>query len=134
MPIRAVARPQQAETQGLASERPNMDIEPITVEAESAEVMKKVPSRITATTPTISPAGRLCSRLNSWVSALPSPQMDSPSRSMVIAVPPKMANQIMETPAGTKSTPRQNSRMVRPREMRARNMPTNGDQEIHQDQ
>ena len=32
---------------------------------------------------------------------------------------------------GTIITPITNSRIVRPREMRARNMPTKGDQEIH---
>ena len=35
---------------------------------------------------------------------------------------------------GTSSTPTTNWRMVRPREMRAMNMPTKGDQEIHQAQ
>ncbi|MNC67623.1 hypothetical protein D3C75_1181330 [compost metagenome] len=35
---------------------------------------------------------------------------------------------------GTSSTPMTNSRTVRPREMRAMNMPTNGDQAIHQAQ
>ena len=35
---------------------------------------------------------------------------------------------------GTSNTPSTNSRTVRPREMRAMNMPTNGDHEIHQPQ
>jgi len=37
-------------------------------------------------------------------------------------------------PDGTSSTPIRNSRTVRPREMRAMNIPTNGDQAIHQAQ
>ena len=41
---------------------------------------------------------------------------------------------MMLSTLGTTSTPIANSRMVRPREMRARNMPTKGDQEIHQAQ
>ncbi|MNC47312.1 hypothetical protein D3C75_963650 [compost metagenome] len=37
-------------------------------------------------------------------------------------------------PAGTNSTPQTNSRMVRPREIRAMNKPTKGDQDNHQPQ
>src|SRR5699024_496068 len=40
-------------------------------------------------------------------------------------------NQIIEIPDGTSATTMTNSRMVRPREILAMNMPTNGDQEIH---
>ena len=51
---------------------------------------------------------------------------------MCRALPPKM--QIHATPiaVGTKMAPKVNSRMVRPREMRAMNMPTNGAQANHQ--
>ena len=45
-----------------------------------------------------------------------------------------MANQSRLTALGTRSTPETNWRMVRPRLMRAMNMPTNGVQEIHQAQ
>ena len=45
-----------------------------------------------------------------------------------------MANQITLTTLGTSSTPVTNWRMVRPRLMRAMNMPTKGVQEIHQAQ
>ena len=51
-----------------------------------------------------------------------------------IAVPPRMPNQTMQTRVGTSSTPAMNSRTVRPREMRAMKMPTNGVQDIHQPQ
>ena len=48
--------------------------------------------------------------------------------------PPKMANQMSETTDGTSSTPETNWRIVRPREMRAMNMPTKGVQLTHQAQ
>ncbi|MNU02327.1 hypothetical protein D3C72_2459960 [compost metagenome] len=53
---------------------------------------------------------------------------------MWIAVSPNTVIQNRVKPAGTSSTPQTNSRMVRPREMRAMNSPTNGDQAIHQPQ
>jgi hypothetical protein len=46
--------------------------------------------------------------------------------------PPKTANQSMENRVGIRMTPMQNSRIVRPRLMRAMKMPTNGPQAIHQ--
>ena len=55
-------------------------------------------------------------------------------RSSQIAVSPNTVNHAKLKPAGANSTPNTNSRSVRPREMRAMNMPTNGDQEIHQPQ
>ena len=62
----------------------------------------------------------------------------SPARSArscrPMAPPPKMANQMRETTEGTNMTPVTNCRMVRPREIRAMNMPTKGVQEIHQAQ
>ena len=68
------------------------------------------------------------------VSAVPSPQIDRPVRSNSMAVPPKMENHTSVSTDGTTTMPTTNSRMVRPREMRARNMPTNGVHEIHQAQ
>ena len=53
---------------------------------------------------------------------------------MLKAVPPKMPNQITLTMLGTSSTPVTNCRMVRPRLIRAMNMPTNGVQDTHQAQ
>src|SRR5699024_6766894 len=129
-PTAAVRTPQMADSHGVASERPFWDMEPITVDAESAEVIKKVASKIMPTIEATAPPGKDCKRLNSSAS-VDSPVMDSPDCSKWIAVPPKMANQMVETPAGTNKTPKQNSRTLRPREIRARNIPTNGDQEIH---
>ena len=51
-----------------------------------------------------------------------------------MAAPPKMQNHTRLTRLGTSSTPVTNWRIVRPREMRAMNMPTNGVQESHQAQ
>ena len=51
-----------------------------------------------------------------------------------MAAPPKMQNHTRLTRLGTSSTPVTNWRMVRPREMRAMNMPTNGVHESHQAQ
>ena len=48
-----------------------------------------------------------------------------------MAEPPKIANQSSETALGTSSTPQTNCRMVRPRLIRAMNMPTKGVQLIH---
>ena len=48
-----------------------------------------------------------------------------------MAAPPKIANQSRLTALGIRMTPATNCRMVRPRLIRAMNMPTNGVQEIH---
>ena len=50
------------------------------------------------------------------------------------ADPPKVAIQKKENSDGRNRTPSTNSRTVRPFEMRAMNIPTNGDHEIHQPQ
>ena len=44
---------------------------------------------------------------------------------------PNAVSQTMPTAVGTSSTPMMNSRIVRPRETRAMNIPTKGDHEIH---
>src|SRR5699024_2142373 len=129
-PTAAVRTPQMADSHGVASERPFWDMEPITVDAESAEGTKQEDSRIMPITAATEPPGKDCSRLNSSASVV-SPTMERPVCSRWIAVPPKMENQMVDTPAGTSKTPMQNSRTLRPREIRAKNMPTNGDQEIH---
>ncbi|MNL80570.1 hypothetical protein D3C87_2074600 [compost metagenome] len=51
-----------------------------------------------------------------------------------MAVLPKMDSQASVKPKGTSITPKINSRIRRPREMRAMNMPTKGAQPIHQAQ
>lgn len=52
----------------------------------------------------------------------------------VIAVPPNTAIHSTQTKLGINNTQTRNSRTVRPRLTRAMNMPTNGDQLIHQAQ
>src|SRR5690625_4231683 len=74
-PTAAVRTPQMADSHGVASERPFWDMEPITVDAESAEVMKKVDSRIMPITAATEPPGKDCSRLNNSAS-VDSPEMD----------------------------------------------------------
>ena len=54
--------------------------------------------------------------------------------SRLMAVLPKTVIHRKVNPAGTSSTFNRNSRTVRPREIRAMNIPTNGDQAIHQAQ
>ena len=51
-----------------------------------------------------------------------------------IALLPNTVIHMSVKPAGTNSTPVTNSRMVRPRETRAMNIPTNGDHESHHPQ
>ena len=58
----------------------------------------------------------------------------APLRSSEMAVLPNTVIHRKVNSTGTSSTPVMNSRMVRPREMRAINMPTKGDHEIHQPQ
>ena len=55
----------------------------------------------------------------------------SPVSSRSIAVPPRIVIYAKHTNAGAITHPMMNSRTVRPREMRARNNPTNGENAIH---
>src|SRR5690554_3858373 len=58
----------------------------------------------------------------------------SPCRISRIVIPPKALNHKKVTKAGRNNTHKINSLMVRPLEIRAINVPTNGDQEIHHPQ
>src|SRR5690554_1550999 len=58
----------------------------------------------------------------------------SPCRISRTVIPPKALNHKKVTKAGRIKTQRINSLMVRPLDIRAINVPTNGDQEIHQPQ
>ncbi len=83
--------------------------------------------------------GAIGSVLRSWnndvlVSTAPSTSMSQLSRCRRIAESPKIVNHSAPITLGTSNTAPTNSRMVRPREMRAMNMPTNGAQLIHQPQ
>ena len=107
---------------------------PITVDAESAVVMKNVASSTMAKTDTTPVHGSSPNIANSIASAVPSPQIDRPVCSNSMAVPPKMENHSRVSVDGTTTMPTTNSRIVRPREMRARNMPTNGVHDTHHTQ
>ena len=72
-------------------------------------------------------------RRNNW-SDIGAPRMRppaSPDNSSSIAVPPTSAIQTKHISEGTIVTPKIYSRIVRPREMRAMNMPTKGAKAIH---
>ena len=77
--------------------------------------------------------GKLSSIWNSTRDASVKPLASSPTpfAAWSIAVVPKTVNQIMLTATGMSRTAAMNSRIVLPFEMRAINIPTNGDQEIH---
>ncbi len=78
--------------------------------------------------------GRYSKKRNSSASTLPAVCASAPWATWVsiqIALLPKAVIHSRLNAVGTSSTPTMNSRTVRPREMRAMNMPTKGDQEIH---
>lgn len=105
---------------------------------ESAEVTKNTTTMATATSDSRSLSGNCSRKANSaselsafTVSArLPRPWLST----RWMAVSPNTVIHSRVKPAGTNSTPLMNSRMVRPREMRAMNRPTKGDQDSHQPQ
>jgi hypothetical protein len=106
----------------------------MTIEAASAPETKKIAtSTMTSTVITVA-SGYCSSTPNSWPSVVACPATSTPSRCAAMPAPPKTANQTRLTTLGTSSTPVTNWRIVRPRLIRAMNMPTNGVQEIHQAQ
>ncbi|MNT48601.1 hypothetical protein D3C72_1853910 [compost metagenome] len=105
---------------------------------ESAEVIKNTTTISTATIDTTLDIGK-CSRKANNANELSCPTTTAKSltpslRIMCNAESPNTVIHNRVKPAGTKSTPQMNSRMVRPREMRAMNNPTKGDQDSHQPQ
>ena len=107
--------------------------------AESIEVMKKTMMIRIAIGATMAVSGRLSSKVNRaasvWPSSTTGPVMLPGSlRSISMPVRPMMEIHTTVKMDGRASTPPMNSRTVRPREMRAMNMPTNGDQQIVQAQ
>src|SRR5699024_1008160 len=114
----------------------------ITSEPESEEVMKKIATRKIAITEKMLPSGRFPSASKMALSTTRFPSastfcdtMSTPPKNCSYSpVPPRTENHRKPTMLGTSNTPVMNSRIVRPREMRAMNTPTNGDQAIHQPQ
>src|SRR5690606_28545674 len=107
----------------------------MTSDPESAEVTKNTQTRMTARVEVISGKGRYSKNWNSATErSEATASVSAPAAtvvSMIMAVFPNTVIQRNVKPEGTSSTPIRNSRTVRPREMRAMNMPTKGDQEIH---
>ncbi|KOV92559.1 hypothetical protein ADK65_33620 [Streptomyces sp. NRRL B-1140] len=125
-----VTTPQNTTTKRPGSSAPFCDRVPMTMEAASAPETKKMPTRIITSRLVTVARGNCWSTPKSWPSGVAS-LLSCPSSCIFIAEPPKIANQIRLTVLGTRMTPPTNWRIVRPRLMRAMNMPTNGVQEIH---
>lgn len=106
----------------------------MTIEAASAPETKKIATSTITSTVVIPASGMVSSNWNSApvLSTPPSASTMSPTvRCRSIPAPPKMTNHTRLTVVGTSSTPVTNCRMVRPRLMRAMNMPTNGVHDTH---
>ncbi len=129
-----VSTPQNTTTRLVGSIEPLWESVPMTIEAASAPDTKKMATSTITTTPATAASGKWSSSPNSWASWLAWPARSVPPRCTSMAVPPRMANQIRLTTLGTTMTPPTNWRMVRPRLIRAMNIPTNGVHEIHQAQ
>ena len=120
------------------SSAPSAVMVSITSAAESAEVTKKTTTSSVARTEERVASGN-CSRKTksasgTLVATVSETAVVRPESCSQMAVFPKTVIHTSVKPVGTKRTPTTNSRMVRPREMRAMNIPTKGDQEIHQAQ
>lgn len=108
----------------------------MTNEPESDDVTKKNTITSTARTLVIAPIGKPSSNRKSdvLVSTAPLTSMSPLLRCRNNAESPKIVNHSEAITVGTSSTAPMNSRIVRPREIRAMNIPTNGAQLIHQPQ
>lgn len=110
----------------------------ITKEPESEDVTKKVTINKTATMETTVVQGN-CSKstkraVGIWFNVAAEIAPPSPPNSINKAEFPKILSHRKVKPVGTNNTPKINSRMVRPLEILAMKIPTNGDHEIHQAQ
>ena len=115
---------------------PPLVIVSMTSAPESADVTMKTISRRMAIPDVTSGKGISCSISNNVIEALVISPANSPTPDLcwAMAVSPNAENQMMQIVNGASSTTEKYSRTVRPREMRAMNMPTKGDQDIHQAQ
>ena len=142
-----VSTPQNTTVRRDGSIVPRSDSVPMTIEAASAPDTKKMPTRTMTRTVVTLASGYWSSSWNSTPSKLteatPSTLVTRSSAVVAVAAaarwasmaaPPKIANHTSVTMLGTSRTPVTNCRMVRPRLIRAMNMPTNGVHEIHQAQ
>ena len=118
---------------------PPADVMSMTSEPESDDVTKKIIRRTTLANEASCAIGSTSSILNSASSGFHSVIIwDTPvypsKSSWWMAVAPKTLIHSKEHSAGRRRTQIINSRTVRPLEMRAMNIPTNGVHEIHQAQ
>src|SRR5699024_1211945 len=109
---------------------PNDVCIPSTNVAESADVMKNTLTSKMAMIDKIIDNGSSLNTANN-VSSVNKPVKSVPFICTSIAVAPNAENQKKLIIDGSNSTPIKNSQIVRPRDTRAINTPTNGDQEIH---
>src|SRR5690606_22527126 len=110
---------------------PNVVCIPSTNVAESAEVIKNTATSKRAIIDKIKPSGIWSNTPNKSCSVGKSTSPSSFVKYVSIAVVPNVANQKILTSVGAKITPIKNSRIVRPFEIRAIKIPTNGDHDIH---
>jgi len=116
---------------------PRHESMPRTMEAASAPLTKNSATKMMTTMDVTVNSGssvRVANSPASGPSATASLIVVLPPSSRLRAVPPSTEYQMKLTRLGARMTPRTNSRIVRPREMRAMNDPTKGDREIHQAQ
>jgi hypothetical protein len=110
-----VRTPHMATFHDLGCRVPLEESIPITTEAASAPLIKKMPTSTIAMNDVTAASGN-CSRVEnnaaSWLSATASAMFAPPKRSRFIAAPPKTANQTKLTRLGTSRTPNVNSLRV----------------------
>ena len=107
---------------------------PITTEAASAPLTKNSATRMIEIMAVSQNSGNCCRVENSaagWLAVASFEMFAAPVSCRFMAAPPRTENHTKLTTLGARMTPKTNSRMVRPREMRAMKTPTNGAQLIH---
>ena len=108
-----------------------------TSDPESEDVTKNDTNSSTPTSDTNSVSGNASSMSNRAVATLSLTAVAtsrSPESCKSMAAPPNTANHKKQRAEGKKMTPVKSSRTERPLDMRAMNIPTNGDHEIHHPQ
>src|SRR5699024_1056398 len=128
-------RPQNTTMLFFGAGLPRDVIMPMTTDAESAAVMKKIASTPIRMNGMMPLNGSVSNRLNSTASGEASPSNPStPLIELMMDAPPKTVNARIRIRVGIPMVTSANSLSVRPREIRAMKVPTNGVQAIHQAQ
>jgi hypothetical protein len=131
--IAPITTPQNTTTQREGSMVPRCESVPMTIDAASAPDTKKIATRSIATIENSPPAGIESSRPNSWPS-VSCPARSVPLRCRLIGGAAEDGEPDQADRARDQQHPDHELADVRPRLIRAMNMPTNGVQEIHQAQ